>query len=409
MNLSKWTVPLLLRLLSLSGLTSASGTATDLRIGFLLAAPDPTPLLSQPRPTTQDVSLELDFFVQAANHELRVPIMPLHLLGKKSWNVYNQDNIQKVKRDEAAAKAIEDANEQRMQELDAERRMQILRGEIPTPLPEDEAKEERTSRESYVHGLGRERKKRKRAGENDTDFEMRIAHEHTTLSNIDKQVVLRKQIDAPLVDHSGHIDLFPQEQTKKRVEKNAEAEKEAAKKMREYEDQYTMRFSNAAGFKQGLENPWYSKSSGQRDLIEEAPSKDVWGNDDPGRKKREVARIVSSDPLAMMRQGAAQARQVAKERKRWQEDREHELRELEAEDRRAKRRRRRRSRDRSNDGDADELENFRLDDREPSSSQKRDHDSERRHRHKQRDSRRSSHRDDSRHRHRHRERYRGET
>lgn len=54
--------------------------------------------------------------------------MPLHLLGKKSWNVYNTDNIERVRRDEAAARAREEADEQRMQEEDAERRLKILRG-----------------------------------------------------------------------------------------------------------------------------------------------------------------------------------------------------------------------------------------------------------------------------------------
>jgi len=48
---------------------------------------------------------------------------------------FNQDNIDKVRRDEAAAREKEEAEEQLMQERDAERRMQILRGEVPSPLP----------------------------------------------------------------------------------------------------------------------------------------------------------------------------------------------------------------------------------------------------------------------------------
>jgi hypothetical protein len=75
MKLPKWTVPMLLHLLSLTGLTSASGS--DLRVGFALStvADAPTSTLSQPRPS--DLSLDLNFFVQVANHELKLPIMPL--------------------------------------------------------------------------------------------------------------------------------------------------------------------------------------------------------------------------------------------------------------------------------------------------------------------------------------------
>ena len=326
------------------------------------------------------------------------------MLGKKSWNVYNQDNIEKVKRDEAAAKAREEAKEERMQELDAERRIQILRGEIPTPLPIEDLADEHGERESHRYGAGRERKRRKKAGENDTDFEMRVAQEQssTPTSNADKQIVLRKS-DAPLVDRTGHIDLFPQEPSPRVVEKNPEAEKEAAKKKKEYEDQYTMRFSNAAGFRQGLENPWYSKPTAEPQAVEEEePSKDVWGNEDPRRKQREAARIASNDPLAFMRQGAAQVRQVEKERKRWTEEKEREMRELGEAERRRKKRKRRRE-----DGDKDDLEDFRLDDLERGPSRRRndDHDRERRHQHE--DSRRSSYRDEgARHRHKHRHRHR---
>lgn len=316
------------------------------------------------------------------------------MLGKKSWNVYNQDNIAKVKRDEAAAKAKEEAEEQRMQEIDAGRRMQLLRGEIPTPLPEPEESTADAGERSEVRR--HERKRRKKAGENDTDFEMRIAHEQTASSNAERQIVLRKPIDAPLVDHKGHIDLFPQEREKShKVEKNEEAEKEAAKKKKEYEDQYTMRFSNAAGFKQSLDNPWYSKTSAPEEQEEDdMPSKDVWGNEDPRRKEREAARIVSNDPLAMMRQGAAQVRQVEKERKRWREEKEREMQDLAAEERRRKRKRRHRDED-----EEDDLEDFDLDAPKRSPSRReREHSRERRHESRHRSSRSHSHRDDDRRR-----------
>lgn len=327
------------------------------------------------------------------------------MLGKKSWNVYNQDNIEKVKRDEAAAKAREEAKEERMQELDAERRMQILRGEIPAPLVVEDKADENDERENRSYRVGREHKRRKKPGENDTDFEMRMAHEQTSLpaSKADKQIVLRKS-DAPLIDQAGHIDLFPQEPLRKIVEKNPEAEKEAANKKKEYEDQYTMRFSNAAGFKQGLENPWYSKPTSEpQEVEEETPTKDVWGNEDPRRTEREKARIISNDPLAFMKQGAAQVRQVERERKRWREENEREMRELEEAERRRKKNKRRHE----DDEEEAELEDFRLDDsnRESSRQRRHDHDRERRHRHKE--ARRSSHREDEvRHRHRHRHRHR---
>ena len=97
-----------------------------------------------------------------------------------------------------------------MQELDAERRIQILRGEIPTPLPvEDKPEgEDGEKRERRDYGSGRERKRRKNAGENDTEFEMRVAREDQDVAaNTNNQLVLRKESDAPLVDHTGHISL----------------------------------------------------------------------------------------------------------------------------------------------------------------------------------------------------------
>ncbi|RDW68353.1 hypothetical protein BP5796_09010 [Coleophoma crateriformis] len=391
-----WVAPLWLRLLGLLSVSESGTNASALSIGFRITSHSgnsggPHASLSP------SFSLDPNFFIQLGSQELRLPIMPLHLLGKKSWNVYNHDNVERVKRDEAAARAKEEAEEQRMQEIDAARRMQILRGEEPTPILaiEDKPSDHDSVRERRPSGRDR---KRRRYDENETDFEMRVASEQTQLNNEERQIVLRRPVkDVPLVDHAGHIDLFPQEPAKVSVEKNAEAEKEKAKKQKEYEDQYTMRFSNAAGFKQGLDNPWYSKASSGLDEDCMPVSKDVWGNEDPRRKEREAARAISNDPLAAMRQGAAQVRQVERERKRWREEKERELRELteaEAEETRRKRKRRH---------DEDDLENFSLDATEKSSSKRRhrdDDDRERRHRH--RESSRRSHAHDS-HRHRHRD------
>ncbi|PBP18296.1 homocitrate synthase [Diplocarpon rosae] len=340
--------------------------------------------------------------------------MPLHLLGKKSWNVYNTANIEKVRRDEAALAALEAAEEERMQDLDAQRRMQILRGEIPTPLAiEDAPSDPNPNSNPDRYGKrgreprreGRERKRRKRAGENDTDFEMRvIREERDAVRETGQQLVLRKDTEAPLLDHGGHIDLFPQPKPEapKTAEKNAEAERETARKKQEYEDQYTMRFSNAAGFKQGLENPWYS-TAGERE--EESVGKDVWGNEDPRRRERQLKRVVDNDPLAIMKAGARTVREVKKEREKWREEKEKEVKELDDAERRERRKRR---------YEEDELEGFSLDHNEERGSSKRhrsreresgrDRDRERR-RHKESKRSSRSEREEGKHRHRHQSRY----
>ncbi|KAH7249421.1 hypothetical protein B0J15DRAFT_497625 [Fusarium solani] len=263
--------------------------------------------------------------------------MPLHLLGKKSWNVYNADNIARVRRDEAAAKAAEEAEEQRMQETDAQRRLAILRGEAPPPIEDAEPSraDEPPARET-THS-GSMRRKRKRPGEDDTDFEMRVARERDNMAVVSVESERKPTSSAPIVDHAGHIDLFGDEKLRAHAEKNEEAEKEAKKKKQSYEDQYTMRFSNAAG-KDGALQPWYSQSDA---AAPDASSKDVWGNQDPKRKERDIKRIVSNDPLAMMKQGASKVRELKQERKRFQEERDEELKQMRREDRHRERRRRR--------------------------------------------------------------------
>lgn len=164
-----------------------------------------------------------------------------------------------------------------------------------------------------------------------------------------------------------------------------------------------MRFSNAAGFNQAIgQKPWYS-SSGQEVAPREAlPGRDVWGNEDPMRKQREMARMDANDPLAAMRKGVRQLRSVEQERQKWNDERARELEALKAADNsreRSHRYRRKRSRSPSRaSASEDSLEGFSLDappdrhrgekDRERSSHR---HQRHRRHRDRSRDHSRVKH------------------
>ncbi|KAG9190096.1 hypothetical protein G6011_08184 [Alternaria panax] len=269
--------------------------------------------------------------------------MPLHLLGKKSWNVYNSDNIARVKADEAAAAAREAADEQRMQELDAERRAAILRGRTPPPLPDKQlGRTSESRRPGTAHDRGHVRKRRKLAGEDDTDLDIRMAKSIAARpEDEDKDARVLKlrssASDAPLQDHAGNIDLFPVDMKEAlKRERNAEAEREKRKKEKALEDQYTMRFSNAAG-RSGIQRPWYAavqspkqSTADKKDvaIYEGFVNKDVWGNEDPRRKDREQARITTNDPFAFMQKAQAQLKKSKQDKKQWAEERSRELMEL---------------------------------------------------------------------------------
>lgn len=255
-----------------------------------------------------------------------------------------------------------------MQEADAARRLAILRGETPPPLPEPEPEIDPSSskfaQRDKTSTSGFSQRKRKRAGEDDTDFEMRAARERAEMG---EQVAAelagnkrKKLADVNIVGRDGHIDLIGA--VPSLDEKNAEYEQEAARKKREAEDQYTMRFSNAAG-RDGLAagDPWYSKpdkrqgasaSKEERDmqLAVEAPRTNVWGRDDPKRRDREALRLTSSDPLAMMKMGAKKVREVDRERRKAAEERARELEDLQKEDRRREKRRRKDDREENGNG-----------------------------------------------------------
>ena len=324
--------------------------------------------------------------------------MPLHLLGKKSWNVYNTDNVERVRRDEADARAREEAAEQLMQEQDAERRIALLRGEEPPALPDlaDENEDAHGQRRRYDEAAApRERKRRRLKGEDDTEREIRYAREDVEAGSRVRDSLRTKSnddSDAPLQDHAGHIQLFsaPEERQPRKSESSRD-EKAAKRKRDEEEQQHGMRFSDAAGYRTGTNKPWYAASDRPpRDdnhkptselVLAEVPGKDVWGNEDPRRIERERTRLVSSDPFAMMQQAQKQLKRSEGDREKWQAERDREMRELKKEEERKRRHERKHeSRRRSRRGEEhDDLEGFSLDG--PKTESRGDHDRHRRHRH----------------------------
>ena len=300
-----------------------------------------------------------------------------------------------------------------MQEADAERRIQILRG-LPVrdvspasgpPARKERSRERQDNRENG--GARRDKKRRRIAGEDDTERDIRYALEDSATAPARRDLSLKapKGTEVSLTDKNGHINLFPtQTTTRRHGSKNAEAEADAARKKREFEDQYTMRFSNAAGFKSTVgEKPWYHTmdtlaNQGENEAGEAMPvSKDVWGNEDPRRKEREKARLAADDPLAIIQKGVSGLREVERERKKWKAEKERETEELIREEKR--RSRKRRSHHHHNNHHQhqnhstvdDDLENFSLeglpppDKTEPRSSSKYESHRHRPHRHHRHD------------------------
>lgn len=308
--------------------------------------------------------------------------MPLHLLGKKSWNVYNHTNIDRVKQDEAKAAAAEEAEEQRMQEVDSARRTAILRGERPPTLsPEatppapgqsgDALKTAKDGSERHVKSKdaeGKDERKRSRRmrGEDDTDRDMRLARQGMDISQSARKRLSSDHSDnkvreeRPLTDARGHISLFSE--PARSSDKKSHKEKEAERKKRDDEEGAGMRFADAAGYSKDCKAPWYSKN-GSSQIPDSA--KDAFGRPDPNRTKRDGARSAVNDPMAFMQRAQSQLKNAERDRMDWERRKRKEIEALKAEDeaeRRARKRKRKQREERHERNDSpDSLEDFSLD------------------------------------------------
>lgn len=357
--------------------------------------------------------------------------MPLHLLGKKSWNVYNKDNIERVRRDEALATAAEEAKEQRMQEEDAARRTAILRGEAPPTFAIDDEKNDSSDldRKRPRDAARDERTKRRRLrGEDDIDRDMRIARQDmqagsSARERLSDHATSASKDDMSLTDDRGNIALFtaPAEPASK------DQQKRKGDRDRDQDpDVVGMKFSHAAGYKNEGKTPWYSAVA-----METTERTDAFGNPDAKRVQRDAGRTATNDPMAMMARAQTQLKAAEKDKKAWEEERRREVGMVEREHEERRRRRKReserrherekdesrRSEEKSHDRrkrafSLDSIEGFRLDEPENArpddagkdrhedepSRNSRDRGHDRRHRHR----RRHDHEHDGRRQHRHR-------
>ncbi|KAF2722289.1 hypothetical protein K431DRAFT_319713 [Polychaeton citri CBS 116435] len=341
--------------------------------------------------------------------------MPLHLLVKKSWNVYNQVNIDRVRQDEAAAQAEEDAKEVRMQQEDAARRMAILRGErqlspdVPLAKPLTDAEQaalelSRTSdKDSLSHGH-RERKRKRFRGEDDTDRDIRYARQDAEASArraeiVDQPRLSGKPSDAPVEDERGHIQLFSEPTARKA--KAGKPDRQAPTLGGGQKPNGRTDPSVVSDFQSARKKPWYASQSATS-IAPTVSEKDVWGNDDPRRKEREQNRIVSSDPFAVMQRAQTQLKASERDREAWQKARQRELEDLKKMDGRRKRHKRRHLEEGNGleewdlNGKTDELSRDRDRDRQSERSRSS------RHRHQDDSKTDREHRHRPHHRHRHR-------
>jgi hypothetical protein len=362
--------------------------------------------------------------------------MPLHLLSKKSWNVYSPQNLARVALDERLHASYQAALQKHHQDHEAAKRAAALRGlsppRTPTPPPEPNYKAAHAHEDKGVEDvLGREGrlKRRRLEGEDETDRDIRVAKavgdavekSRDPLHGEDekREEKRRRHVkDAPLYDEAGHMTLFSaDERAIERAKARAEKGKEDMGNKRDTPELTNMRFADAAGRNGIARSPWYA--AGREDdsgeisnvaiLRLEDDSKDAWGRPDPNRKARQAARTSSSDPLAFMKSAQAQLKQAERDRKSWTEQRLRDEQELKEVAKREKlRRRHRREIDRGRrESDEESLEGFSLEaSSEAAQGRGKPRSSEHRYRHRRRSRSRSRGReehnrpDDLRHSHR---------
>ncbi|KAI5797596.1 hypothetical protein EDC01DRAFT_650560 [Geopyxis carbonaria] len=228
--------------------------------------------------------------------------MPLHLLHHKSYHVYNAANIERVRRDEAAADAAAAAEQARADAAAAEHRLATLRARA------DGAVEPLAAPPPGVLEITPETENARKPSRGLTAADRRLNA-------------------TGLTDAKGHINLFPPPE-KAAAAKNAEHEAERKAREDSFAAQYTMALGKPA---EEL-RPWYSTLDG---VGEKEKRREERGKREEWRKKREEGRKEWADPLVALKRGVGGLKEAEKGREEWRRRREREVGTGEREERRS--------------------------------------------------------------------------
>jgi hypothetical protein len=273
-------------------------------------------------------------------HLVRLPnqadLCTSHLLGKKSWNVYNQENIERVRRDEARAEAEAIREERSKQDVESERRLAVLR----------------SGQSEVTSGQG--------TGTSDQNTVSESAKQHRWPEDDDHSATSKP--DHARRKPSGHnTSLRTFNDSSQSEAGGTRGSRNASSSTRDAGSEsynHGMRLSDAPGYGTSGHQPWYNTAPIEGKYPSVDIGKDVWGNEDPRRKEREQQRVDSNDPLAAMKRGVRQLRKAEADRDEWKAQRERDLNEVEELARKEHKHRRHRRRRSSDD---ESLENFDLD------------------------------------------------
>lgn len=212
-------------------------------------------------------------------------IMPLHLLHHKSYHVYNAANIARVRADEAAAAAEEQARKDREATDRAAVRIALLRGEQPAPPPARINDELSTEPAALVQA------------QHSPSSTLAVAHISTT--------------DLLFPTAAGEAQVAdPSRPPPRPTPRQREAAREAAAIKRE-EDLHRLGGPSAPA-------PWYTST---KEPGQDEP--EIW--QEKRRRDREIRRKEWNDPLLAVKQAVREVKDVEKERERWRRQREAEV------------------------------------------------------------------------------------
>ncbi|KAL1310796.1 hypothetical protein AAFC00_001039 [Neodothiora populina] len=258
--------------------------------------------------------------------------MVLHLLGKKSWNVYNNDNVERVKRDEAVAAAKEEEHERLMQEQDAQRRTALLRGEKPPefePIPEP-LDSSAPPRQRNDDGFSKEERKLRRRlrDEDETSYAIRVAKlDRERAEDLSRSGLLRQRPSSHDDSNRDRLEelfnfgravedaILPAPTAvsethtrKKKTKDDHDHDHDPSNAQKQQQDPHAFGPSNLAAI-QKKPAIWDLRSPDHQGL-----SRDAFGRPDPKRTIRDQKRLGQSDPLAFMKQAQEQLKQAKAQR-----------------------------------------------------------------------------------------------